>query len=56
MKDAAATAYKILRYGMFHAHVGHIPTACAKTSVYIQAPLNLRTLWRYINQFLAFNI
>ena len=21
-----------------------------------QAPLNLRTLWRYINQFLTFNI
>ena len=22
----------------------------------VQAPLNLRTLWRYINQFLTFNI
>jgi len=24
--------------------------------VQLQAPLNLRTLWRYINQFLTFNI
>ena len=29
-----------------------IPSAC----ICIQAPLNLRTLWRYINQFLTFNI
>ena len=40
----------------YYFYLSFLPTSTKPVGVNIEAPLNLRTLWHYMNQFLTFNI